>query len=59
MTASGPTSADYVEAIGRGASTEEIAKKLSVSVMKARRALRILRNMTIIVETGRDQWRKS
>lgn len=49
---------EYTNAVGRGATTAEVAEKLQVSEEDARHNLIVLRGLKILVEISPDNWRK-
>jgi len=53
------TSGEYSDAVGKGATTTEVAEKLQVSKEDARRNLSALRRLKILIEISPDKWRKS
>jgi hypothetical protein len=52
----GPSSHEFTRAVGDGASTQEVAAKLRITVTKARKGLTILRGLTILIEDRHDHW---
>ena len=52
-----PSSHDFERAVGRGASTEEVAQKLGIRKDQARKGLAALRGLKILIEPSKDHWR--
>jgi predicted ArsR family transcriptional regulator len=51
------TAQQYVDAVGDGSTTEQVAEKLGVTVKKTRHNLRNLANLGLIKQYTRDHWR--
>jgi predicted transcriptional regulator len=53
----GPTSKQYTDAVGKQATTEQVAERLDISFTKALHNLNVLASMGIVERVSRDIWK--